>query len=30
MLPIEKSPTNYFILKTQLDKLYENYLFKKK
>jgi len=29
-LPIEKSPTNYFILKTQLDKLYENYLFKKK
>ena len=28
-LLIEKSPNNYFVLKSQLDKLYENYLFKK-
>lgn len=29
-LPIEKSPTDPIIIKKQLDKLYENYLFKKK
>ncbi|MGY0408568.1 MAG: hypothetical protein ACWIPJ_09490, partial [Polaribacter sp.] len=29
-LPIEEPPTNEIIIKKQLDKLYENYLFKKK
>jgi hypothetical protein len=29
-LPIEKSPTDPYIIKKQLDKIYENYLFKKK
>jgi|TARA_B110000902_G_C14082287_1_gene503640 hypothetical protein len=29
-LPIEKSPTDPNIIKKQLDKIYENYLFKKK
>jgi hypothetical protein len=28
-LPIEKSPTDPIIIKRQLDKIYENYLFKK-